>query len=168
MKELKALRKQLVETLKGRGAHVDFDAAVAKFPAKRAGEKPTGAPYTAWELLEHLRIAQWDILEFSRNGKHVSPKWPDEYWPATPAPPDTGAWRRSIRAFQADLKALQELVADPTQDLFATIPHGEGQTLLREALLVADHNAYHVGELVVLRKMMGLWGTRRSFALEQP
>jgi hypothetical protein len=159
MKQPDPLRKQLAETLKGRGAHADFDAAVAGFPGKRAGEKPEGAPYTAWQLLEHMRIAQWDILEFSRDPKHVSPKWPEGYWPAEPYPPDGGAWRRSVRAFQSDLRALQKLVADPATDLFAPIPHGEGQTLLREALLAADHNSYHVGQLIVLRKMMGLWNS---------
>ena len=157
MTDLNALRKQLVETLTGRGAHADFDSAVAGFPVKRAGEKPAGAPHTAWQLLEHLRIAQWDILEFSRNPKHVSPEWPEGYWPPTDAPPEKAAWSRSVKAFRADLRAMQKLVADPAQDLFTPIPHGEGQTLLREALLVADHNAYHLGQLVMLRQLLGIW-----------
>src|SRR6476619_1445452 len=155
MTDLNALRKQLVETLTGRGAHADFDSAVAGFPVKRAGEKPAGAPHTAWQLLEHLRIAQWDILEFSRNPKHVSPEWPAGYWPADDAPPDDTAWDRSIAAFRADLAAMRALVNDPTTDLFAKIPHGDGQTILREALLVADHNAYHLGQLVSLRRALG-------------
>jgi len=154
MTDLNALRKQLVETLTGRGAHADFDSAVAGFPVKRAGEKPAGAPHTAWQLLEHLRVAQWDILEFSRNPKHVSPEWPEGYWPPTDAPPEKTAWSQSVKAFRADLRAMQKLVADPAQDLFTPIPHGEGQTLLREALLVADHNAYHLGQLMFLRKML--------------
>jgi hypothetical protein len=157
MSELDAVRKQLLETLKGRGAHADFDAAVSGFPVKRAGEKPTGAPHTAWQLLEHMRIAQWDILEFSRNPKHVSPAWPDGYWSATEALPEKGAWLQSVRQFRADLKAMQKLVADPARDLLAPIPHGEGQTLLREALLVADHNAYHLGQFILLRQLLGVW-----------
>jgi len=159
MTELKVLRKQLVELLEGRGAHTDFDSAVARFPVKRAGEKPAGAPHTAWQLLEHIRIAQWDILEFSRNPKHVSPKWPEGYWPSTEAPPGKAAWSASVRSIRADLKAMQKLVLDPDRDLFAPIPHGEGQTLLREALLVADHNAYHIGQLVLLRRLLGEWSS---------
>jgi uncharacterized damage-inducible protein DinB len=157
MTDLHALRKQLGVTLTGRGAHADFDSAVAGFPVKRAGEKPAGAPHTAWQLLEHLRIAQWDILEFSRNPKHVSPEWPEGYWPPTDAPPEKAAWTRSVKAFRADLKAMQKLVADPARELFSPLPNGEGQTLLREALLVADHNAYHLGQLVMLRQLLGIW-----------
>ena len=157
MTELDALRKQLIETLNSGGAHADFDSAVAGFPVERAGEKPGGAPHTAWQLLEHMRIAQWDILEFSRNAKHVSPEWPAGYWPPTEAPPGKAAWRQSVRAFRADLKAMQKLVADRARDLLAPIPHGAGQTLLREALLLADHNAYHLGQLVVLRRLLGTW-----------
>ena len=157
MTDLNALRKQLVETLTGRGAHADFDSAVAGFPVKRAGEKPAGAPHTAWQLLEHLRVAQWDILEFSRNPKHVSPEWPEGYWPPTDAPPEKAAWSRSVKAFRADLKAMQKLVADSERDLYSPLPQGEGQTLLREVLLVADHNAYHLGQLVMLRQLLGIW-----------
>ncbi|MCU1337098.1 MAG: transporter [Bryobacterales bacterium] len=152
-----ALRKQLVEALKGGDAHTDFDSAVAGFPVQRAGEKPAGAPHTAWQLLEHMRITQWDILEFSRNPKHVSPDWPEGYWPPTESPPEKVSWGKSVRAFRADLKAMQKLVADPARDLFAPIPHGEGQTLLREALLLADHNSYHLGQLVMLRRLLGVW-----------
>ena len=104
-----------------------------------------------------MRIAQWDILEFSRNAKHVSPPFPDGYWPDEDAPPDAVAWDRCLAAFRADLQAMQDLVADPSTDLFAPIPHGDGQTILREALLVADHNAYHLGQLVMLRRMLGAW-----------
>ena len=151
------LRKHLLELLEGKGAHLDFDTALKGFPIKRAGERPDGSPYSAWQLLEHLRIAQWDILEFSRNPKHVSPKWPTGYWPGAEAPPGAAAWRESVRSFRADLRAMQKLIADPAADLFAPIPHGEGQTLLREALLVADHNSYHLGQFVLLRRLLGTW-----------
>ena len=157
MRNPDALRKHVLELLAGKNAHADFDAAVAKFPLKWAGEKPEGAPYSAWQLLEHMRIAQWDILEFSRNSKHVSPGWPDGYWPCTEGPPKNTAWSQSVRAFRADLKAMMDLVADPARDLLARIPHGQGQTLLREALLMADHNSYHVGQLVMLRRLLGAW-----------
>jgi hypothetical protein len=153
----KSLRQHLVELLQGGNAHATFDQAVAKFPVDLRAKRVDNLPYSAWMLLEHLRIAQWDILEFSRNGKHVSPKWPDGYWPAQEAPPSAGAWDKSVKAFHADLKAMQDLVSDATTDLYAAIPWGEGQTILREALLVADHNAYHVAELVVLRRLLGAW-----------
>ena len=151
------LRKHLVELLRMEGAHLSFDDAVADFPIKLRGVKPHGAPHTPWQLLEHLRIAQWDILEFSRNPKHVSPRFPDGYWPKGDAPPDAGAWDGSVAAFRTDLKAMQDLVADPATDLFAPIAGGQGQTVLREALLVADHNAYHMGQLVLVRKLLGVW-----------
>jgi hypothetical protein len=153
----KALREHLVYLLRGGGAHLDFDAAVADLPVELRGVKPPGLPHSPWRLLEHLRIAQWDILEFSRNPRHVSPKFPDGYWPSGDGPPDAAGWDRSIAAFRADLTAMQDLVADPATDLFARIPHGEGQTVLREALLVADHNAYHLGQLVVVRRLLGAW-----------
>jgi len=153
----KALRDQVVELLGSNHAHATFDAAVRDLPAELRGKKARGAPHTAWQLLEHLRLAQWDILEFSRKPKHVSPAWPDGYWPATPAPPDEAAWDKSVRRFRADLKAMQKLVADPANDLFKPLAHGDGQTLLREALLLADHNAYHVGQLVLLRRLLGAW-----------
>ena len=157
----KALREHLLYLLKDRGAHLNFDAAVADLPANLRGAKVPGVPHTAWRLLEHLRICQWDILEFSRNPKHVSPQFPEGYWPAGDAPPDAAAWDRSVAAFRADLRAMEDLVADPATDLFARIPHGEGQTILREALLVADHNAYHLGQLVLLRRALGAWPADR-------
>ena len=153
----RAIRKQIVELLSGKGAHVSFDEAVAGLPSKLRGTKPEGQPHTAWRLVEHLRIAQWDILEFSRNPKHQSPKWPEGYWPPTDAPPRPADWTASLRRFRADSKAMQDLVADPDNDLFAPIPHGQGQTLLREAVLVIDHNAYHLGQLIMLRRMLGAW-----------
>jgi hypothetical protein len=152
-----ALRKHLIELLKGGSAHADFESAVAEFPVARAGDKPPGAPHSAWQLLEHLRIAQWDILEFSRNPKHVSPKWPEGYWPESGSPSTKAAWSKSVRSFRADLNAMTDLVSDPASDLTAPFPHGDGQTLLREALLVADHNAYHIGQLVLLRQLLGVW-----------
>jgi hypothetical protein len=153
----KALREHLLYLLGGGGAHVGFDRAVAGLPARSRGTKPKGAAHTAWELLEHLRIAQWDILEFSGNAAHVSPEWPSGYWPEHEAPADAKAWEKSVKRFRSDLKAMKELVADARTDLYARIPHGEGQTILREALLIADHNAYHLGELVLLRRMLGAW-----------
>ena len=157
MKETDALRRHVLDLLEGRNAHVDLGTALAGLPAKLRGVKPKGSPYTAWQLLEHIRIAQWDILEFSRNPKHVSPAWPHGYWPKTEAPPSAAAWNKGIRSFRADLKAMKKLVSGKKSDLFARIPHGAGQTLLREALLVADHNAYHIGQLVLVRRMLGAW-----------
>jgi hypothetical protein len=153
----KALREHLDYLLGGGGAHLDFDKAIAGLPPELRGVRAANTPHTAWRLLEHLRIAQWDILEFSRNPKHASPEWPAGYWPAGDAPPDDAAWGRSVAAFRADLAAMRALVNDPRTDLFARLPHGDGQTVLREALLVADHNAYHLGQLVFLRRALGAW-----------
>jgi hypothetical protein len=152
-----ALRQHVLELLHGGHAHADLDSALADFPAKLRGKKPKGAQHTAWQLLEHIRIATWDILEFSRNAKHVSPKWPEGYWPKTEAPPSAAAWNTSIRQARAFQKAMEKLVASKKSGLFKPIPHGTGQTLLREALLVADHNAYHIGQLVLLRRLLGAW-----------
>lgn len=153
----KSLRQHLLYLLGGGGAHIDFERAIAGLNPALRGVKPAGLPFTAWRLLEHLRISQWDILEFSRNPKHVSPSWPEGYWPQSDAPPDEAAWEQSVKAFRAHVRAMQELVKKPSTDLFARIPHGEGQTVLREALLVADHNAYHLGQLVMLRRLLGAW-----------
>src|SRR5579859_5414581 len=157
MDETAELRKHVIYLLNEGGAHVTFDAAVARFPAAARGKKPKGAPHTAWQLVEHMRIAQWDILEFSRNAAHVSPEFPGGYWPKSEAPPADRAWNESLRKFRADLEAMAALVSDPKTDLLARIPHGNGQTILREALLVADHNAYHLGQLVILRRLLGAW-----------
>jgi hypothetical protein len=157
MDETAELRKHVIYLLNEGGAHVTFDAAVARFPAAARGKKPKGAPHTAWQLVEHMRIAQWDILEFSRNAAHISPKFPKGYWPKSEAPPTDRAWNESLRRFRADLEAMAALVSDPKTDLLARIPHGDGQTILREALLVADHNAYHLGQLVILRRLLGAW-----------
>lgn len=152
-----ALREHLLYVLKGGGAHAIFEDVIADFPAKLRGKRVLGVPHTAWMLLEHMRIAVWDILEFSRQRKHVSPPWPTGYWPPTEAPPNAAAWRKSVAGFGKDMKALQALVANPTTDLYAPIPWGEGQTVLREALLAADHNAYHLGQLVTLKRLLGAW-----------
>jgi hypothetical protein len=152
-----ALREHLLYLLRGGGAHLDFEKAIADLPPELRGAVVAGQPHTPWRLLEHLRIAQWDILEFTRNPKHVSPPFPDGYWPEGDAPPDDAAWDHSVEGFRADLRAMQDLVADPATDLFTPLPHGEGQTVLREALLVADHNAYHLGQLVLLRRLLGAW-----------
>jgi hypothetical protein len=153
----KALRQHVLELLRGGGAHAKFDEIVAGLPPEVLGRKPAGLPHSLWMLLEHLRIAQWDILEFSRNPKHVSPKWPEGYWPKTEAPPSMSAWNASVKKVKQDSKGMQELVEDPKTDLLAKIPWGDGQTVLREALLVADHNAYHLGQMLDARRLLGAW-----------
>ena len=153
----KALREHVLYLLRGGAAHLDFEAAIADLPEALRGAKVPGVPHTPWRLLEHLRIAQWDILEFSRTPRHVSPAFPDGYWPEGDAPPDAAAWDRSVTAFRADLQAMQDLVANPATDVFTPLAHGTGQTILREALLVADHNAYHLGQLVLLRRALDAW-----------
>jgi hypothetical protein len=153
----RALREHVLYLLDGGGAHAKFDEIVAGIPAKILGQKPADLPHSLWMLLEHLRIAQWDILEFSRNPKHTSPKWPEGYWPKTEAPTTTAAWNGSVKKFRQDLKAMQDLVNDPKSDLFARIPWGDGQTILREALLLADHNAYHLGQMLDVRRLLGAW-----------
>jgi hypothetical protein len=153
----KQLREHVTYLLNGGGAHARFDDVVKNMPEELRGAKPNGLPHTAWMLLEHLRLAQWDILEFSRNAKYTSPKWPEGYWPQKQAPPGAAAWNKSIQQFRKDLKAMQDLVANPKNDLYARIPWGDGQTILREALLLADHNAYHLGQLVDVRRLLGAW-----------
>ncbi|HVR06866.1 MAG TPA: DinB family protein [Thermoanaerobaculia bacterium] len=157
-----ALREHLVELLRGEHAHVSFAASIRDVPPPLRGAKPQGVEHSLWELLEHLRLAQFDILEFSRNPSHESPAWPAGYWPAGGAePPSEAAWDDAVAAFDRDLLAMERLVADPASDLFAPFPHGKGQTLLREALLAADHNAYHVGQIVALRRLLGDWPPAR-------
>ncbi len=154
----RALRDHLLELLRGGSAHLDFEKAIGGLAPELRGAKAPGLPHTVWQLLEHLRLAQWDILDFSRNSGYAMMKWPDDYWPSTEAPPDEEAWNRSLEAFRQDLQAMQDLVADPEIDLYAKIPWGDGQTILREALLVADHNAYHLGQIVSVRQALGVWG----------
>ena len=157
MADDKALRQHLLKLLEGKGAHVDFETVVKKVSVAVRGKRPKGAAHSPWEILEHMRIAQSDILEFSRDAKHVSPEWPSGYWPKTAAPPNRNAWNKSVSAFRADHAAMCALVADESTDPYATIPHGDGQTILREALLVADHNAYHLGTLVTTLQLLGAW-----------
>jgi len=152
-----ALREQLVALLKGGGAHVHFMDAVENFPAAKRGTYAQGLAHTGWQLLEHARIAQWDILEFSRNVAHVSPEFPEGYWPKTPAPANDDEWNDSIAAFKRDLREMIRLVENPKTDLYAPIAHGQGQNILREALVLADHNSYHLGQLVDLRRALGSW-----------
>jgi hypothetical protein len=151
------LRTHLLRLLDWEDAHAGFDSAVAGLDPSRRGVAPPGLPYSAWQLLEHLRLAQEDILEFCRDPAYRERKWPDDYWPASPEPPSEEAWDRSVADFRRDREELRRLGADPGLDLFARIPHGTGQTYLRELLLVADHNAYHVGQLVLVRRLLGAW-----------
>lgn len=155
-----SLRKHLLKLLDAGQAHVDFEAAVKNVPVTLRGKRPKGTEHSPWEILEHMRIAQSDILEFSRDSRHVSPPWPAGYWPKTKAPPNAKAWSQSVRAFIADLESMRKLVAEESTDLFAAIPHGDGQTILREALLVAAHNSYHIGEMVLVRRSLGAWPER--------
>ena len=150
----RSLREHLLKLLTAEQAHAGFDAAVRDFPTELRGKRPKGANHSPWELLEHLRTAQADILDFSRNPNYKTLDWPKDYWPVTPAPPDENAWDKSVRAFRKDLKTFCALIADPETDLYAPIAHGDGQTILREAMLIADHNAYHVGQLVLARQLL--------------
>lgn len=158
----RALRDQLLTLLDSAQAHAAFDHVVAGLEPELVGRRPEGFEHSAWELLEHLRIAQRDILEFSRDPEHVSPEWPDGYWPDKPAPAAdirdaADAWADAVAAFRADREAFEDLVRDRRRDLHEPFPWGSGQTLLREALLLADHNAYHLGQLVALRRALGAW-----------
>lgn len=152
-----AIREHLVRVLSWEDAHVGLEAAVATLAPHLRGVKPGGSPWSAWQLLEHIRIAQYDILDFCRNDKYVHLEWPDDYWPHSPEPPSDDAWQTSIDQAVADRRALEALARDPAIDLTARIPHGTGQTYLRELLLVADHGAYHVGQIVLVRRLLGAW-----------
>jgi hypothetical protein len=151
------VREEVISLLRGGNAHVTFEDAVGNLAPEFRGIKPEGAEHTAWELLEHMRIAQSDILEFSRDSKHVSPDWPKGYWPKTAKPPSDAAWKKSIAAIRKDREDMIKLVSNPKTDLYIKIPHGTGQNILREALLIADHNAYHLGQLVLLQRLVGTW-----------
>lgn len=153
----RSLRDHLVRLLGWEDAHVGFDAAVLGLAPALRGRVPAGMVHSAWQLLEHLRRAQWDILDFCRNPGYVEPESMEEYWPPSPTPPGGAAWDESVAAFRRDLEAMRALARDETVDLHARIPHGQGQTTLRELLLVADHNAYHVGQLVAVRRALGAW-----------
>ncbi len=153
----KQLRQQLAKVIDWNEAHADLAAAVKDFPEELRGKVPDGFGHSPWQLLEHIRIALWDIVEFSREARHKSPPWPDGYWPKKPVPPSDSAWEESVEAIQEHLETMRALIKDPKHDLFAPLSHGSGQTLLREALLIADHNAYHLGQLVLVRKALGAW-----------
>ena len=160
MTSVDPLRSYLVRLLDWHEAHVTFDKAVEGIPRELQGKTPPGSPFSLWQLLEHLRIAQHDILAFcvdpAYNDTHKDVKWPDDYWPKTPAPPNASAWDESVAQYARDREAMKAVARD-TPDLFAKIPHGTGQTYLREVLLVADHGAYHVGQIVLVRRLLGAW-----------
>jgi hypothetical protein len=151
------LRQQLLGLLKGGEAHANFSDVLKNFPPQLRGVKPDQLPHSAWMLLEHMRMAQCDILDFSTNPKYKPMKWPDDYWPKNPAPPTSAAWNKSIQQFRKDLASMHALVANRKTDLFTPIPWGDGQTILREALLLADHNSYHLGQMLDLRRILGAW-----------
>jgi hypothetical protein len=152
------LRKQLIALLKGGQAHATLADAVAQFPANRIGERPEGLPYSAWQLLEHMRITLHDLLEFVTNSEYVELEWPSGYWPEDQTPRKGESWNATVKAIQADMKSFEALVHSPDSNLYATIPWGKnGETLLREVLLAADHTSYHIGELIVLRRLLGIW-----------
>ncbi len=153
----KALREHVLWLLDGGHAHLDFDRATDEFPFEAVGKRPPGLPHSGWELVEHLRIAQRDVRDYCRDPDHASPEWPEGYWASKPGPDDEATWLRSLEAFRADAAGLRALVADPAADLLAGLPHAAEHTLLREALIVADHNAYHLGQLVDVRKALGVW-----------
>ncbi len=162
MSDDRVVREQLLFLLRGGNAHMTFEGAVADFPLKYINSRPPNVTYTPWHLLEHIRIAQWDILEFIRNPDHVSPQWPKGYWPSPDQQADEAQWERTISDFRADLRSLQDMVEDPTIDLYAPIAHAKDYTVLREMLLVADHNAYHIGEFSILRQVMSTWRAREG------
>lgn len=152
------LREQLVKFLRGGEAHADLKSVVDGFPAKLRGEVPRGAEHSAWQQLEHIRIALHDLLDFSTNPHYVQPEWPEDYWPKEAAPADAEAWEESVKAVKKDLADFEKLVGIPESNLYATIPWGQGQTLLREVLLAGQHTSYHLGQLVLLRRLLGAWG----------
>jgi hypothetical protein len=153
----KELRENLRKVVSWGEAHADWKKAIDGVSKLKRGVRPAASPHSPWELLEHMRIAQWDILDFCRNPKHSSPKWPAGYWPEGPAPPSDEAWDKTVEEFQRDNQALGDLVMDPKQDLFAPLAHGSGQTILREVLLLVDHNSYHLGQFVLVRRLLGDW-----------
>jgi hypothetical protein len=155
--EARELRQQVAYLLKGGGAHVQFNDAIDRLPANKRGAFAAGLPHTAWQLVEHMRLAQWDLLEFSRNPKHVSPEFPEGYWPNTPSPKSNNDWDRAVRDFKKNLREMIRMVQNPRSDHFSPIKHGQGQNILREALILADHNSYHIGQLICLRRALHTW-----------
>lgn len=156
------VREHVLQLLRGGNAHMPFEDAVADFPMARINDVFPNGTYTPWHLLEHLRISQWDILDFIRNPNYQEMEWPKDYWPAPDSQATEAEWQRTIAQFQDDMRQLQQMVSDPQTDLYARIPHGTGQTILREMLLVADHNAYHIGEFAIMRQVMGTWGAEHQ------
>jgi hypothetical protein len=152
-----AVRKQLISLLTDSNAHQSFDDAVKDLPAELRGVKPDNLPYSIWQLVDHIRIVQWDILEFSRDPSHQSPPWPAGYWSKEIAPPDEGAWQQALDQIRQDRDAFIALLNDPKQDLYGPFAHGNGQNLLREAILIGDHNAYHIGEIIIVRRLLNAW-----------
>jgi uncharacterized damage-inducible protein DinB len=155
-----ALREFLSKQLAWEDAHANFDAAVATIPVELRGKQPPGLPYSLWQIVEHLRRTQHDILDFCRNADYHELEWPEDYWPPAPEPPEPGAWDKSIAQYREDRRALQDVALDPQTDLYARIPHGSGQTYLREIVLAADHASYHVGQLVLVRRLLGIWSSK--------
>ncbi|WP_295767754.1 DinB family protein [uncultured Mucilaginibacter sp.] len=151
----KVLTDEIIKLLNGGTAHATFDDAIEGLPAHQRSQKPNGLPYSIWQLVEHIRIALWDMLEFSKDGNHQSPKWPDEYWVKSEAPENDEVWEKSVMQIKTNLAEMTNLVK--TGELFIQIPHGDGQTLLREALQAADHTAYHVAEIIIIRRLLGSW-----------
>jgi len=160
--DIEAIRRQLVEMVEARGAHMPFDAAVADFPAEGMNRVVPNGVYTPWHLLEHIRFAQADILDYIRNRAYLEPTWPDNYWPARDAQATPAEFAATVESFRRDQVALRDLVADPATDLFATIPDTPGHTILREVRVAAAHNAYHIGEFAILRQVMGTWPANRE------
>ena len=160
MRNQEALREHLIRLLDWEDAHVNFNTVLSDWPKENRGTKPAGCPHTAWQLLEHMRICQWDILEFSRDPNHVSPNFPSGYWPADNGPPSDAAWDASVIQFRIDLDEMKRMLGNPEVNLLAPIAHGQGQTVLREALLLADHNSHHLGQLIMLRRLSGIWPRR--------
>lgn len=166
MENDRVLREQVLALLRGGNAHDGFTQVTADFPIEHINRKPLNVEYTFWQLVEHMRITQWDILQFVRNPEHVSPEWPEGYWPSQDEEVDEERWSRTLEAFNADLKVMEEVVADPQTNLTAEIPHAPGYTILREALLVADHNAYHIGEFGILRQVAVNWPRQKPLAAD--
>jgi uncharacterized damage-inducible protein DinB len=152
------LRPFLAKILDWQEAHARFDSAIADLPQDLRGQRPKGAPHSVWELMEHIRLAQRDILDFCRDQNYREKRWPEDYWPSSPAPSSSSAWEESVAAYHADVDAFKALVMDPSFDLFAKVPWGSGQTHIREVVLTADHTAYHVGQIVLVRRLLGAWG----------
>jgi hypothetical protein len=157
MEKDKKIRKTLIDMLQQEHAHAGFKNSTKDIPFKYLGIQPENLPYSIWQLTEHIRITQWDILEFSRNPKHKSPKWPDEYWPVNKEPSDKDEWEKTLNTIEKDKKEMIDLISDSTNDLYEPFPHGDGQNLFREALLIIDHTSYHTGQIIILRRLLNIW-----------